>query len=88
MWRVRFRQQNTENWLWTAISSKTAREANSLGSRIARGYQPCDLLTADGNRVSSEHADWDREYVIVPAEDVGYAPKMDQGEPAVYSKKT
>lgn len=88
MWRVRFRQQHTENWLWTAISSKTAREAQSLGSRIARGNLACDLLTADGKKLSCEHADAARDYVIVPAEDIGYAPEPGWAIPGLYSKKS
>lgn len=75
MWRARFRQAGTEQWLWTQRTTKTAREALALAQQIASGSS-AELVTASGQRVDHQQADHTSEYHAVPAADLGYAPQI------------
>jgi hypothetical protein len=76
MWRARFKQQGTnDQWLWTTHASPSAREATQLARSIASGKNR-DLLDARGRSVCSSQADHSHPFYVVPAEDLGYAPRL------------
>jgi hypothetical protein len=75
MWRARFRQQGTEQWLWTRRTTDTAREALALAQLIATGQSRASLINASGQRADHTQIDH-RDYHAVPATDLGYTAPL------------